>query len=111
MTMNDHELRIRFDELRDAERRRTPPFRLGAPVRPRVLWPRFAVAAALLLIVIAAIVQYRRRDVFTPADQLAARTIAAWSAPTDSLLRTPGRELLSDLPHIPSAELSKGVLQ
>lgn len=106
MTMNDDELRQRFHELREQERVLTPRFRAE---QRRVLWPRFAFAALLVLIVTTSVRVPHEED-FAPADRLAAQSIAAWHAPTDALLQTPGRELLSDLPDIPSADLPKGAL-
>ena len=87
--MND-DLRARFAELRDEERRTIPSFAVVAPASRRPYWRRPAAAFVFLLIVIViATIHPRRRPFFTPDDRAAARAIATWHPPTDFLLRMP----------------------
>jgi hypothetical protein len=101
---NDLDLRRRFEELRDEERQMAPHF---APSRrlESTAWRWTAIAVTALLLIVAvslAVLSLRSRRVsFTSDDRLAARAIADWHPPTDFLLRTPGRELLSSTPSIP----------
>ncbi len=91
--MHDAELRDAFHRLREEEMARAPRFRpRPAATHPSIVW-RFA--AALLLIVAIALVLPLRRN--PPA----VESIVTWKAPTDVLLRTPGREVLSTVPRIP----------
>ena len=88
----------RFAELREEERAVVPPFTVPRPQHFVAL--RWAVAALLLVIVVALFP--RHHITFTPDDRAAARSITEWHPPTDFLLRTPGREVLSTVPSIPS---------
>ncbi len=110
--MNDSDLQDRFVELREEERRSVRPFRRLArePVRsPR--W-RLAVVFALFAIIVAGGVQWRRASrhepAFSASERAAARTLSAWRAPTDSLLHTTSRDLVTTVPHIPSAGVKGG---
>ena len=89
----DAELKTRFAELRARDAELAPPFRLPDPV---VVKPsrriRLALAAAALLAAGAAIGYL---TLHSPTPMPAARDILAWRAPTDFLLRQPGRFLLS----------------
>ena len=99
--MND--LRQRFEQLRDEERAVVPRFFIpSAPRRTK----SFAVPA-LLLVIVAMMMLFMRNDGFSANDRVAARAITEWRAPTDFLLRTPGREVLNTTPSIPS----KGVIR
>jgi len=106
--MDDKDLHARFAELRDEERRLVPPFevRTRAKIRWRAL--ATAAAAALLLIIVVTIAIRPRPARFSDADRAAARAVAEWQAPTDSLLQTPGSELLTTTPRIPDL---KGITQ
>jgi len=105
--MNDDlDLRQRFEELREEERRGVPPFRTlrrSRPDRSARRWALMAVALLLLIVSLsAAVFSIRwRRVAFTSDDRMAARTIADWHPPTEFLLRTPGSELLTSMPSIP----------
>jgi hypothetical protein len=106
----ERDLRERFQELREAERRLAPRF--GLP-RPRRLIPRrrFATAAALILLAIVVLFSLRsRRTTFSASDRAAVHTIAAWHPPTDFLLQTPGSEILVSTPAIPDVRSMKGGL-
>jgi hypothetical protein len=100
--MND--LRRRFEELREEERTSVPRFAIPSPRQPN---RRPLLALAVLLLVVIALLFPRHSETFTPADRAAARSIAEWHAPTDFLLRTPGRELLTSVPSIPSKGVSR----
>jgi|GEM_PF-3913187 len=65
------------------------------------------ITTVLLAFVAIVLLFKNEHEPFTATDHLAARQIAEWRAPTDFLLHTPGRELLTTVPSIPS----KGVLR
>jgi hypothetical protein len=96
--VNDDRLRDAFAELRRVEAERAPQFeRLWYvdPARSRLRvgpFPRLALAALLLLVVVLALVPMLRRP--------PQPSITAWKAPTDFLLATPGRELLHSTPEL-----------
>ncbi len=106
--MDDSEIRQRFAQLREADQESAPGFaqtygrarasrslRATRRVRPLVI----ATAAA---VVIAALgLAYARS--FSPP--LTAPEIATWRAPTDVLLRTPGSELLGEMPALGASVL------
>ena len=79
MNLQEH-----YAELRDEERKVVPAF--GAPASRRPAWPRLAAALVVLLIIFLIT---RPRPTFTAEDRAAARAIAAWHPPTDTLLRMP----------------------
>jgi hypothetical protein len=86
--MNDDQLRDAFAELRRAETARVPAFR----IRDRRPKPYLRLAFAALLLIVLAVVMIPRRP--------PQPSISAWRAPTDFLLQTPGRELLSSVPDL-----------
>ena len=106
--MDDSEIRQQFAQLREADQESAPGFaqtygrarasrslRATRRVRPLVI----ATAAA---VVIAALgLAYARS--FSPP--LTAPEIATWRAPTDVLLRTPGSELLGEMPALGASVL------
>jgi len=97
-------LRERFAELREEERDVAPQFRV-ARKRQSFVALRWAVAC-LLLVIIAALFP-RHHVTFTADDRAAAREITRWQSPTDFLLTTPGHEVLSTIPSIPSEGVSR----
>lgn len=104
MTDEDTDLRERFAQLRAEELRSVPPFRRQARSRPqRLRWKMVAATVALLLVAVISAVGVRRREAktFSDSDRAAVRSLAAWHAPTDVLLRTPGDQLLTTTPRIP----------
>jgi hypothetical protein len=108
--MNDSDLRGRFAQLRGEEGRTAPSFAsMTHPPRSRFLRRLAPVLALLLLVVMLVVVDRRQRTDFSREDRAAAQRLAAWRAPTDVLLETPGRDLLVSTPDIPSTELPKGV--
>lgn len=102
----DSTLRDRFAELRSEERKRIPPFaRVVAERRERLFRYRAASIVATILILLTVVtwggVRHERR--LAAERELAAAPFMAssvWHAPTDVLLRTPGRDLLSTVPRI-----------
>ena len=78
------DLKQRFDELRDEERRRVPAFAI-APRRTHFA-TRWAFALLLMVVTMIAI-RPHRPTTFTEADREAARAIGAWHPPTDVLLK------------------------
>lgn len=98
--IDDQELRRRFGQLRAEEGRHVPRF-VTAERRKRSVWRPLAAAAVLIILVIVVIGVRMRPTTFSDADRAAARTVAAWRPPTDSLLRTPKNELLTTTPRIP----------
>jgi hypothetical protein len=106
--MDDREIRQRFAQLRDADQESAPSFaqtygrararrsfRATRRMKPLV----FATAAA---VVIAAIGLAYARSLPPSA---ATPEIATWRAPTDVLLRTPGSELLGEMPALGASVL------
>ena len=108
---SDDDLRSHFRALRDHDAAHAPEFhalsrhaarRIGRRMRPSAavfLW----IAAASVVAAAGVVLQQSRRDDDTPDfARNAAPTISNWSSPTDGLLRTPGRELLSPPPILSS---------
>ena len=69
--------------------------------RPWRAWT-LSGAAAMVVVVLVIEVALQRRAVRTiPADELAAaQKLAEWKAPSDSLLLTPGQEILRKMPRL-----------
>ena len=86
--MNDDQLRNAFAELRSAEEKDAPRF----SVRARRRRPFASLAFAIVGLIVLAIIMIPRRP--------PAPSITSWKAPTDFLLQTPGRELLSSTPDL-----------
>jgi len=111
--MDESEIRQRFAQLREADRERAPSFaqiygrgrarqRLGAMPRVRPL-----VIATAAAVVIAAVWMANARSISRSTTTPTIATIAAWRAPTDILLRTPGSELLGTMPALGESVLDK----
>lgn len=108
--MIDEDIRARFQDLQDEERRFVPRFGVTPPRRfaPRRL---LASAVALILLAIVVVISIRsRRTTFSASDRVAVQTIAAWHPPTDFLLQTPGSAILVSTPVIPDVSSMKGGL-
>jgi hypothetical protein len=106
-------IRRRFAQLREAERESAPGFaQTYARARSRRSWRatnrvRSLVIGAAAAVVIAAIWLASARP-FSPATATPTiAAIAAWRAPTDALLRTPGSELLGAMPALSESVLDK----
>ncbi len=107
--MDENELRNRFGQLREADRRRAPSFTeiyLRTRPRPGRAVPRVGplLIAAAAAVVIAVVWKANARP-FSPSTTTPA--IATWRAPTDILLRTPGSELLGTMPALSESVLDK----
>ncbi len=111
MIDDEGDLRPRFQELRDEERRFAPRFRVAPPLRRLAPRRLITAAAALILLVLVVTISVRsRKTTFSASDRAAVRSIAAWHPPTDFLLRTPGSEILLTTPVIPDVRPMKGGL-
>ena len=106
--MDDSEIRQRFAQLREADQESAPGFAqtygrarasrsLHATRRVRPL----VIATAAAVVIAALGLAYARS--FSPP--LTAPEIATWRAPTDVLLRTPGSELLGEMPALGASVL------
>lgn len=101
----EHELRKAFAALREDDRRHTPELerllsrpitrRQTAPVPWKPILAGAAVAAAVTLMI--AVLRWQSSP-FGVEDNTTAVALAAWRAPTDVLLETPGRSLLAEVP-------------
>ena len=87
--MNDDQLREAFAELRRVEAAHVPRFAMMP--RKRRPYTALAFATVVLLVVLVVAVIPRRPP---------APSISTWTAPTDFLLQTPGRELLASVPDL-----------
>jgi len=102
MTDEESDLRERFAQLRAEERQGVPPFGREQRQRKRyAFWRVIAGTTAFLLVITFSILVRRQPVKFSDADRAAVRSIAGWQPPTDSLLRTPGSEMLTTTPRIP----------
>jgi len=108
--MEDGEIRQRFAQLRESDRKGAPSFAqtyarargrrsTGATLRVRPL-----VIGAAAAVVIAAVWLANARSF---SSHTLTPTIANWRAPTDVLLRTPGSELLGAMPALGASVLDK----
>jgi len=109
--MDESEIRDRFAQLREADRERAPGF---AQTYARTRRAGFAIhrvrplmigAAAATVIAVIWLANARSFSPSTATPAIAA--IAAWRAPTDALLRTPGSELLGAMPALSESVLDK----
>ena len=105
----DRDLAHLFEELRRADEASAPPFKdvlergragRGTPARFALL--RLATLAFLLLAA-ALVALLIRRPAGETDDRERPVTLARWKSPTDWLLRTPGSELLNELPTLPGS--------
>lgn len=92
-----------FDPIWDAAARRRSSRRFTA-ASGRALW-----AAASVVVIAGAAILYRGASPPEAASEDVARAFAEWRAPTDFLLRTPGRELLETVPRV-SVDLPTGLI-
>jgi hypothetical protein len=111
--MDENEIRQRFAQLREADRERTPGFaQIYGRARARkssgaMLRVRPLVIGAAAAVVIAAVWLANARS-FTPSTHTPTiAAIAAWRAPSDALLRTPGSEMLGTMPALGASVLDK----
>ena len=106
--MDDSEIRQRFAQLREADQESAPSFaqtygRARARRSLRATQPvrRVAIAAAAAVVIGAIGLAYARSS----SPSAAMPEIATWRAPTDVLLRTPGSELLGEMPALGASVL------
>ena len=100
MNDDDRELREVFQQLKEADRARTPSFRapaMGAAPRRR---PMVRVALAAAIVGITVVLARPDQTPRTAAHQFVDLGAAAWRSPTDFLLNTPGSELLRSMPAV-----------
>jgi hypothetical protein len=70
------------------------------------LWTLAGATAAIVVLMIGAMA-YRKTGQMIPADELAAvQRLAEWRAPSDSLLVTPGQDILRTMPRLGESYLS-----
>ena len=106
--MDEGELRRRFVQQREADRERTPTFaQTYGRARARRSWRgrlrvRPLVIGAAAAVAIATVWLAHARS-FSPA--AVTPTISTWRAPTDVLLRTPGSDLLGEMPALGTSVL------
>jgi len=111
--MDDSEIRQRFAQLRESDRESAPGFaQTYARARSRQRWPaahrpRLLVISAAAAVVIAGVWLVNARSSSRSTHTPAIATIAAWRAPTDVLLRTPGSELLGAMPALGASVLDQ----
>ena len=112
--MDDSDLRKLFQEAREADEASAPDFRRirrraaeGRAKSPRLRWGLIALpAAGVLAVGLSLLVAGRgsdtpaRESVPSEASEVSALRLDDWTAPTDFLLETPGRELLGSFPPI-----------
>jgi hypothetical protein len=110
---DDSEIRQRFAQMREADREGAPGFaQIYGRARSRqsrrsIQRVRPLVIAAAAAVVIATVWIAKARSFSTHTVTPTIATIAAWRAPTDVLLRTPGSELLGMMPALGASVLDK----
>lgn len=84
----------------------------ASPTRPRFglgrVWA-FGGAAAVILIGAIVTLTLERRAELTSEELGRAQALASWQAPSDVLLRTPGREFLSTVPTLGGSYFEVGI--
>ena len=106
--IDENEIRDRFAQLRESDRVGAPNFaqiyghtraRRSSRATPRV---RPLLIDALVAVVAGAVFVWHSQS---SSPSTATETIATWRAPTDTLLRTPGSELLGTMPALGASVL------
>lgn len=105
---DDSGLRELFREAREADERSAPAFRvvrrrsLRHPIQRR--WPEYAVGSVIAALALLVALVWPKASEKAPGGLSRAESNATsfeqWTAPTDFLLETPGRELLISTPAI-----------
>lgn len=109
--MDDSDLRKLFQEAREADEAFAPDFERirrrgaeGQATSRHLSWGLIALpAAAALAVGLGLLVAGRGSDMLSREavpSEVSALTLDEWTAPTDFLLETPGRELLGSFPPI-----------
>lgn len=96
MEHSDQDLRERFAALRREEAERVPHFTMLEQRRPAKPWPLWKPAMAFVALALAAalFLKFDQR----PGPLSRGPSITEWKSPTDFLLQTPGREVLTHVP-------------
>ena len=81
--------------------------REGKRARPWRVWALAGGAAVVVVVLMIAVTFQRRTARMIPGDELAAaQKLAEWRAPSDSLLMTPGQEILKTTPKLGQSYLN-----
>ena len=101
----DRRLENLFEELRRAEEASAPSFRQTLERKRARRTPSsrsavLALAASMALFALAAAVAFHSRRPLAPPRPQTHAALGKWKSPTDSLLRTPGAELLDSIPSL-----------
>jgi hypothetical protein len=111
--MDESEIRQRFAQLREVDREQASSFaQIYGRARARrsvaaTLRVRPIVIGVAAAVVIAAVWLGNARSFSPHTVTPTIAAIAAWRAPTDVLLRTPGSELLGTMPALSASVLDK----
>lgn len=80
--------------------------REGKRARPWRVWTLAGATAVIVVALVAGLTLQKKNGGVVPQDELAsAQKLAEWRAPSDSLLRTPGQELLKSTPKLGNSYL------
>ena len=80
--------------------------REGKHARPWRVWTLAGATGVILVALVAGLTLQKKNGGVVPQDELAsAQKLAEWRAPSDSLLRTPGQELLKSTPKLGNSYL------
>jgi hypothetical protein len=110
---DDGVIRELFAELRGADRPQVPDFRrmreLASAPRPiaAALTHSFVRAAAAVVFLTAGLMVLQRLHRTRTSRSAPVSALASWKSPTAILLRTPGRELLQEVPDLHSSILDR----
>ena len=120
MTRPDHRddrvMRELFTDLRAADRAQAPDFRT---MRERASAPRSIArplarslvrAAAAVVFLVAGVVVWQRLHRPRISSLASVSSLVSWKSPTAILLRTPGRELLQQVPDLQASILDRVIL-
>ena len=106
--MDENEFRRRFAQLREADRGHAPTFaqiyeraRMRRSLRATRRVRALVIAAAAVVAIVAVALSYARSS----SSSAVTPEITTWRAPTDVLLRTPGSELLGEMPALGASVL------
>jgi hypothetical protein len=106
--VDDSEIRQRFARLREADQESAPSFaqtygraRAGRSLRTTRRVRPLVIATAAAVAIAAVALSYARSS----SSSAVTPEITSWRAPTDVLLRTPGSELLGEMPALGASVL------
>jgi anti-sigma factor RsiW len=78
----------------------------GKRARPWRVWTLAGATAAIVMLMIGVAIFRRTAQTIPPDDVAAAQKLAEWRAPSDSLLMTPGQEILKTTPKLGQSYLN-----